>query len=507
MSVAKFAEHLFTERRSWESLWDITYRYIAPERAAIFTTSQRETADSIQSDVFDSTAIEAAEKLVNLLISGMIPPWSKWFRLEPNTTLDEQTREQMIEPLQDIAALVLQTLAASNFYQEAQPMLLDRVVGGTGGLSMKIHNGQIAFRCIPLSELAVSEDSLGRVSHVARRSTIDVASLRRLYEDKLPLFFRKELDEKKPFDKEDIYEVSTLQADGQWEYKLVLKRPTPEVELETDTTPVSRLVVTRWSKVPGHAYGRGPGLRALSDVRALNKIKELTLQNAALAVGGAWTVVSDGVINPQTLILEPGVRIPVASNNPNDPSVLPLPSFADFDVANFSMEDLRNSIKAAFMADQFQTLGRTPLSATEVAERTRVIASDMGASLSRMQTEFLVPVLKFVLHYLRQRGDAPDFVDIQGRFTDVQFVSRLAQAQWSEDFNNLVELLSIAGSIGEIDPRAALVMDGEAAVRHLAQLKGTPANLLRTTEQVTENMQAAQQAQQEGGVVDEGLTA
>lgn len=506
MSVAKFAEHLFTERRGWETLWDTTYRYIAPERAAVFATSQRESADSIQADVFDSTAIEAAEKLVNLLISGMIPPWSKWFRLEPSATLDEQTQEQMTEPLQDIASLVLQTLAASNFYLEAQPMLLDRVVGGTGGLSMKIHNGRLAFRCIPLSELAVAEDSLGRVSHVARRSSIDIESLRRLYEDKLPTFFKKELDEKKPFDKEDTYEVSKLQADGQWEYMLVLKRPTPEVVLETDITPVSRLVVSRWSKVPGHAYGRGPGLRALSDVRALNKIKELTLKNAAVAVGGAWTVVSDGVLNPQTLIIEPGVRIPVASNNPNDPSVLPLPSYADFDVANFSMEDLRNSIKAAFMADQFQTLGRTPLSATEVAERTRVIASDMGASLSRLQTEFLVPVLKFVLHHLRQKGQAPDFVDIQGQFTDVQFVSRLAQAQWSEDFNSLVEVLSVAGSVGELDPRAALVMDGEAAVRELANLRGIPARLQRSTEQVTENLQAAQQAQQEGNVVDEGLT-
>lgn len=507
MSVSRFVEHLFSERKGWETLWDTAYRYIAPERAAVFHSSQRETAHDIQADVFDSTAIEAAEKLVNLLISGMIPPWSKWFRLVPSTTLDEQAREQMRGPLQDLAALVLQELSGSNFYQESQPMLLDRVVGGTGGLSMKVHNGRLAFRCIPLSELAVSEDSLGRVSHVARRSQIDIASLKRLYEDQLPAQFKEEIAQKKPFDKEDIYEVSALQADGQWEYKLVLKRPSPEVVLEEDLTPVSRLVVTRWSKVPGHAYGRGPGLRALSDVRALNKIKELTLKNAAIAVGGAWTVVSDGVINPQTLIIEPGVRIPVASNNPNDPSVLPLPSYADFDVANFSMEDLRNSIKAAFMADQFQTLGRTPLSATEVAERTRVIASDMGASLSRMQTEFLVPVLKFVLHHLREKGQAPDFVDIQGQFTDVQFVSRLAQAQWSEDFNALVEVLSVAGSIGEVDPRAALVLDGEAAVRELAHLRGIPDKLQRSTEQVTETLQAAQQAQQEQDVVDKGLTA
>jgi len=505
MSVSQTVEKLFTDRRSWESLWDTTYRYVAPERAAIFATSSKEDASSIQEEVFDSTAIEAAEKLVNLLISGMIPPWSKWFRLVPNEVLDEQAREQMREPLQDVAALVLQTLSASNFYQEAQPMLLDRVVGGTGGLSMKINNGQLTFRCIPLHELAVAEDSLGRVSQIARRFQMDLLSLKRLYWDKIPEHRKQELERKKDSDRVDVMEMSRLEVDEQWQYVLVLKG-SPEIELERDVTPVSRLVVTRWSKVPGHPYGRGPGLRALSDVRALNKLKELTLQNAALAVSGVYTVVADGVINPATLDIVPGARIPVATNSPNDPSILPLPSFAAFDVANFSMEDLRNSIKGAFMADQFQSLGRTPLSATEVAERTRVIASDMGASLSRMQTEFLVPVLKFVLHFLRQQGQAPDFVDIQGQFTDVQFVSRLAQAQWTEDFNNLVEILGIAGQMAEVDPRAGLVIDGEAAIREMGELRGLPQKLMRTTDQVTENMQAAQQAQQEQNVVEEGLT-
>jgi len=41
-------------------------------------------------------------------------------------------------------------------------------------------------------------------------------------------------------------------------------------------------------------------------------------------------------------------------------------------------------------------------------------------------------------------------------------------------------------------------VDGEIAVRHFADLQGTPTKLLRTTEQVTELLQQAQQARQQG---------
>jgi hypothetical protein len=239
----------------------------------------------------------------------------------------------------------------------------------------------------------------------------------------------------------------------------------------------------------------------------LNKLKELTLKNAALAVSGVFTVVNDGVLNPHTMTIQPGALIPVATNSPNDPSVLPLPSFADFNVSNFSMDELRNSIKAAFMADQFQPLGRTPMSATEVAERTRVIASDMGASLARLQNELLMPILGYALDFLQRQGLVPEGLNLNDDFTEIQFVSRLAQAQWAEDRANLAELLQVAGALGEVDPRAALVVDGEMLLREYATLQGTPTRLLRSAEQIDTMMQQAQAAQQEQGVVDQGLTA
>src|SRR6056297_129799 len=497
MTVGKLIDSLFDERQAWESLWDITYRYIAPERATVFRKNNKLSPNEIQSEVFDSTAIESAERLVNLLIAGLIPPWGRWFRLQPRPSLDEAIQEELRDPLQKIAERMLQTLQDSNFYQEAQPALLDDAVGGTGALAIREFGERLQFRCIPLSELAIQEDSLGRVTHIARKGEIDLGSLRRLYWDKIPTVRKDQLEKRQDHEREQTYEVSVLGADEQYTYERILKGD-PEVVLEKQITKFPRLIAFRWSKVPGHAYGRGPGLRALSDVRALNKLKEMTLKNAALAVSGVFTVVNDGVLNPHTMKIQPGALIPVATNSPNEPSVLPLPSFADFDVSNFSMDELRNSIKSAFMADQFQPLGRTPMSATEVAERTRVIASDMGASLARLQNELLMPVLRYTLDWMRRQGRLPDGLGLDDEFTEVQFVSRLAQAQWTEDRASVAELTQFAGMIGEVDPRASLTVDGEAAVRHFATLQGTPQKLIRSPEQVTQMMEQAQQAVQQG---------
>lgn len=491
-NTCKTVEKLIEDRREWESLWDQVYTYIAPERGSIWATSRRQTPSEIQDEVFDATAIDAAEKLVNLIMSGLIPPWAKWFRLMPGTAIrDNNERTQVREAFQDVEEILLQALTDANFYPEAQPVLLDRAVGGTGAIVIRTQGGRLGFKCIPLSELALAEDYSGNVHMLARKSDWTVADVLRLYSDKIPESRRKELEAKdKPGETVSVSELSQREVDGQWRHTIAMEG-SPEVELESSTTRFPRMIATRWSKIPGWPYGRGPGMRVLSDVRALNKLKELTLKNAALAVSGVWTVVNDGVLNPYTMVIEPGAKIPVASNNPNDPSVLPLPSFADFNVSNFSMDELRNSINKAFMNDQFQPLGRTPLSALEVAERTRVIASDMGASLARLQNEFLMPVLRFVAAWLQDRGELPEAISLGDEFTDVQFVSRLAQAQWAEEKAAIAELVQFGQAIGQTDPRASLAVDGVAAVRRFAETSGTPTNLMRSNDAIDEMMQMA----------------
>lgn len=496
MSHKARVDRMFQQRSSWESLWDIVYSYVSPERHDAFQ-SKTDSPGSVQARIFDSTAMDAAERLNNLLLSGLVPPWQDWFRIMPGNEVRSQEDRSALQPLlQEAEDKMRAVLADGRFYQEMQPLLADRMTGGTACMEAAEDNG-LYFRCVPLAEVAISEDAHGRVASVARKSSWTTEMLRDVYEDKLDETW---LNTAKPDDRHDVMELQTLQIDNQYHWCRSLCSPyaSPESNervLEEHTTTLPRLMVTRWSKVPGTPYGRGPAIRALGDIRALNKIKELSLKNAALATSGVYTVVNDGVINAYTMTIEPGARIPVASNSPNERSIDVLPTSADFNVAMFSMEDLRNSILHSFMADQFTPAGRTPLSATEIAERTRIVANEAGATIARLQEEVVSFCLKHALRHLKENGELPEQLEADGTLTEIRYVSRLSQAQWAEEKANILSLAQVASAFGSFDPEAGLTIDTGKAIRRVAELDNIPTELMRSPERVQELIQQASEVQ------------
>lgn len=516
-NMKKRVEALFNERREWESLWDTVYSYVAPERQSTFNKSGH-SPGTTQSRIFDSTALAASERLNNLLITGLIPPWQQWFRLMPgNEVRSQEAKAEMRPLLQEAEDKVNEVLKRARFYQEMQPTLIDRMVGGSACMEAVVEDDELHFKCVPLAEVAFAEDAFGRVAVIARQSMWTTMMLRQAYEGKLDDNWKR-INEQKPQEKHKVLELEQRQRDGQWHWKRVLCSPQAtlggdERDLEEHTKPLQRLMVTRWTKIPGVPYGRGPAIQALGDIRALNKIKELSLKNAALAVSGVYTVVNDGVINPYTVTIEPGARIPVASNNPNERSIEMLPTSADFDVAMFSMEELQNAIQKAFMANQFTPSGRTPLSATEVAERTQVIAHEAGATISRLQNEIVEVALHHAMRFLRQKGEVPEQLTTEGDITQFRYVSRLSQAQWAEERASILNLAQVASAFGEFDTSAGLVIDTASALRRVAALDNLPTEIMRSPEKVEQMLQqaadmraaqmaAAQEQQGGGGAVE-----
>lgn len=487
--LVKRIEGMFAARQPLESLWQTVYQFVLPERAQFFLGSSGPgVSPRIGDEVFDSTAIDSAERLVELLITGLIPPWQKWFRIVPGPYIrDPALREQLLPLLELAETVLLSFLNDSNFYLEMQTMLLDRVVGGTGCIQRRPSEDRLRYKTIPLAETALQEDSDGEITAVARRYRLSYRDLERTYPGKLPTTWALAAAEDPDNPKHEVYELDSRTAAGDWATVVMLKEGGHE--LFRSVYSHQRTFATRWSAMAGSPYGRGPGMRAISDVRALNKLKEMVLKNAALAVAGVYTVTDDGVINPYTVSLEPGARIPVASNNPNDPSILPLPTSGNFDVGSFSMEDLRNSIKRIFMDDQFAPLGRTPQSATEVAERTRVLAQSMGAATARLQHEVLLPLLQDAFAWLASRGELPEGLDLASHDVRVEFVSPLARAQWAEEEQSILEMMNYAAEFGQVDPKAGLAVDVHEALRVLGEKKAVPTSIMRSAseiEQLTE---------------------
>src|SRR5690606_41850341 len=69
-------------------------------------------------------------------------------------------------------------------------------------------------------------------------------------------------------------------------YHAVLHRTDGAVMLASGTFERSPFVNFRWLKAPGESYGRSPGMQALPDLKTANKVVELVLKDASIAVTG-----------------------------------------------------------------------------------------------------------------------------------------------------------------------------------------------------------------------------
>jgi hypothetical protein len=282
---------------------------------------------------------------------------------------------------------------------------------------------------------------------------------------------------------------------GKFRHIMVPEKMQDHIVLKDVVLKRNPYIVFRWSRIPGTRLGRGPAMRAIHDIRYLNRIKEFALDNAAMASAGVWTGADDGLFNPYTVHIEPGIVVPVASNDSNAPSLRPLEVGANFNVSQFMLETMRSDVKKAFFADRFGNIDGPKMTATEVIQRSRVIAQELSSTFGRLQTELLIPLVQKMSAILADQG-VIDPIEIDGKNLDVVFVSPLAQAQELEKMDNLMQWVTITQQLGQFDPRAAVAPDYIEIIKKSAKMLQVDLDVLRSDEEIQTELEAAQAAQQ-----------
>ncbi len=224
--------------------------------------------------------------------------------------------------------------------------LLDLSVG-TAVMLVQPGDATSPINFIPVPQYLVSfeEGANGQVDNVYRNMRIKGESIQLQWKDaKIPVDLQQRISDK-PTEEVDLVEATIFNIDrGDYSYFVIDKKS--KQELVYRKLKSSPWVVSRYMKVAGEIYGRGPVLTALPDIKTLNKTKELLLKNASLAITGVYTAADDGVLNPANVKIVPGAIIPVARNGgPQGEALKPLPRAGDFNVTQIVITDLVASIK------------------------------------------------------------------------------------------------------------------------------------------------------------------
>lgn len=363
-------------RAPWINRWDAAMRYTIP------------TTDDDVATLFDATASDAADNLAASIYSLLTPPESLWVSLVP---------EGPDSPDAVAATMALRAnLNDSNFYTTIHQCYMDLIILGTACLFMAENPigaaSAFSFTAIPMRDIAILN---GAVFHTA---TMPAREVMEKYPSWTPPANLRDTIKQDPETPLRLVQsligtdfVAWLDVGGDIENNIVATG-------KFETNPY---IIFRWSVASGELYGRGPVLRALPDIKTANKVVELVLKNATIAVSGIWQADDDGVINLSNINLTPGAIIPKAVGSSG---LTPLASGADFDVSQIILKDLRERIRHALLADRLGLLSEKEMTATEILARNADMVRILGATYGRLLHEFIRPLVERGLQILSRRG-------------------------------------------------------------------------------------------------------
>lgn len=213
-------------------------------------------------------------------------------------------------------------------------------------------------------------------------------------------------------------------------------------------------------------------MKALPDIKTANKVVELVLKNASIAVTGIWQADDDGVLNPANIELKPGSIIPKAVGSKG---LTPLDMPGRFDISQIVLDDLRARIRNALLADKLGPLTGPRMTATEVLERSAEMAVLLGATYGRLQAELLTPLIQRAFAILRRRGEVPD-INLDGRYVELDYRAPLARAQGQRNVRNTMFWVNSVLAMGG---DAAEAVNLPEAARYLGDALGVPSDLIK----------------------------
>jgi hypothetical protein len=352
-------------RSSWEAHWQECYDYALPLRDAVLqaTSPGEKKGDRL----FDGTAPDAVDQLAASLLSELTPPWAQWFGFSAGSDLDATDSQQVAEVLDRIGTTVQGHFDRSNFAVEMHQCYLDVVTGGTASLLFEeARPGEpsaFRFTAVPLAQAVLEEGPDGRLDATWRRSELTLPAL----QARFPAFEATERmlqqAEDDPQVRFAVIEAVTPTRTGTFDYAAVLEDGEDDQSLLAQGRfSQSPFINFRWLKAPGEIYGRSPVMKALPDIKTANKVVELVLKNATIAVTGIWQADDDGVLNPANIKLVPGTIIPKAVGSAG---LQPLEAPGRFDISQLVLEDMRARIRHALLVDKLGLTSRNDGAAAE----------------------------------------------------------------------------------------------------------------------------------------------
>lgn len=499
-SIKKTFAQLVADRQPLEKIWKDAYQYTSPLRGQYFVSQNTDgirgavNATTDQSRIFDSTASDAVSLLAASIMSGLTPSASQWFLFRIKGVSFEDLPYEARVWIESAARTLFEMIHnASNFNAVMLESLEELAISGQFGLFVNKEPGEkFVFELWPLDTLYLQENPKTQIiDTVYRLLTLTASDAESAFGyDQLPQSIRSVLDNNPDNTKkfEFIHCIrprtkrmpfSRLSRDLPYA-SIYVERASGTVVKESGYNELP-VIVPRWTKLPRTAYAVGPVNKALPDIKTLNRVVEMMLQNAEMAIAGTYVAKADGYLNPNTIKI--GARKVIFAQDPRN--IVPLASGGDFRISFDEITRLQRQIKSVMMADELEPYAKNYASATEVSARNQIVRQILAPIFARLNSEFLEPMLNRCFQLaLRDGSIAPPPEVLAGVELVPEYQSSIARATRMEEVTAMSQYEQSLGATAQLRQNVLDIYDFDLANIKKAQLLGVPSDVVKSKDQI-----------------------
>lgn len=488
--------HMKSARNNYDSYWQEVSDYTLPKRD--FTT-QRSEGQKRLTTIYDATAIHATEQLASGLHGMLTPPSSKWFFLKANGVKETDANRAWLDMATQYLGSVFSS-PESSFATSVYELYLDVVAFGNAVMAVTYSNNRINFLTKKLSSCWVCENDDGVVDTLYICEKMSPSNMIRKFgienvDEKVNKAYQGNKDVKF-----EVLHAIEPRKENKGRGAAKELKPFKSCFIDIDNKKVMKeegfddfpFLAPRWSKRSGETYGYGAGMNALSEVKELNKISEIMTRAAAKNVDPPMMAPAEGLVLP--LRLDPsGINF----YNPD----LGKPEFWQngFQPNYFEgvMEYKRGLINKMYYVDWMNLPQIDRQTTVEVMQRAQEGQRMMSPMLSRLQSEFLSPLINRTLLLALDNGklERPPLA-LQGADISIEYTSPMSIAQRSIAAQSVMQGLTIGAQLAQFDQSIPARINADAIFKdQVLNTYAWPMAYLNDDETVQEmkEQQAAQQ--------------
>ena len=492
------------EHTKFKNMYDDVFKYGMPGRYQNITETDT-TGNKNREDIFSSVFEEACDEFVQRFQSLVCPVNTNWIDFEAGYMYnkDDASTDEANQELAKIAN-VLNVFKATSNYDTAFTEASYDLIPGTACLCLLEGTADNPFRftAIPFVDLYMSEGVDGSVDTYFRKLKIKNNLVKVQWEDA-----DFEFEQGKDTELAELLECTYYDyEDKRWRY-VVIHKDKFIIEREYKTSPFIDL---RWSKCAGETYGRGCGLKAIADVKTLNRIKKYSLQALSFTVP-TFTCTTDAGYNPEKFMLKPGAMNPVPSNATANPTVKQLEVNPMPELSNYNMEQLEMNIKKAMFASTIPNDPSPNMTATEINRRIQELDNSLNNSFGRL-LEFLYRLTRRMIEVAQHFGFISPDLDVNafnGYGFKVKINTQLANQQTQHEVMDILNSMQV---LAQFDPNFQMtnkVINIEEMLPYVLDKTGVPNQFIRTADEIRqlEQQEGEAMAMQQQAMMDADVAA